>query len=158
MTRLTLRWHLRGIAEGAEDGAHTTGFPKDGRFCDAYDVPASRALRADDTVSFLDALAHDPTRRYVVRVDAASLLDEHVWPESPCSQNSFANAEREDVDVAEWHDAGFVRKSIGPTYLLPRCVNPSCTEAECLADPDVLRDEGVAQCMVCMTEQPIPSY
>jgi len=183
MSRLTLEWHLRGIVEGTTDierevvgyeesvgkrwpirevvdeGSYTTGFTRDsGHFCDVSEVPVRRALAAEDTVAFLDTLAHDPTKRFQVRNDAAWLLDKHIWPDSPRHTNSIHNAEREDITVAEWSDAGLVRTNIGPTYLPPRCVNPDCSEGECLADPDALRDDGSAVCMVCGTEQPIPEY
>lgn len=183
MTRLTLEWHLRGIIEGptasqdeivgyeevvgkeypireqVDDGSYTTGFTQEsGRFCDAYDVPAWEALNSDDPVQYLDAVAHDPLRRFQERNDAATLLNYHIWPESPDTTNTFANAERDDIDVSEWINAGMTAKSIGPTYFPMRCVKSGCMEGECLADPDILRDEGVPVCMVCGTEQPIPDY
>lgn len=190
MSRLTLEWHLRGIIEGTTEdecirvdiewsdaldefrpvqryydaGSYTTGFAEDGRFCDAFDVPARKALNADDTVAFLDTVAHDPVRPLQERHDAAQLLDHHIWPDPPDAGplgrgNGLAgHADRTDIDVSEWVDAGMTGKNIGPTYFAMKCVNDACTEAECLADPDVLRDEGRAECMVCGTEQPIPEY
>lgn len=144
----------------AEAGSYTTGFTQEsGDFCSAFDIPASKALKSDDTVAFLDAVAHDPTRRYQERYDAAVLLDFHIWPDSPKShENGVIDAERDDIDVSEWVDQEMVGKDIGPTYLPARCSNPECTEGECLADPDVLRDKGVAVCMMCDTEQPNPVY
>lgn len=189
MSRLTLEWHLRGIIEGTtepqdevvghfesagkewpiretvDEGSYTTGFEQDsGRFCDVFEVPARRALESGDPVKFLDAVAHDPTRRYQERNDAATLLNYHIWPDSPDAgtlgraDGSCGHADRPDVDVSEWLDAGLVRRNIGPTYLPQSCVNDGCTESECLADPDVLRDEGEAECMVCGTRQPEPTY
>lgn len=159
MTRLTLEYHLRAIVQGVPDGAYTTGFPSDGRVCDAYDVPAHAALHSDDPVAFLDAVAHDPIRRYQERHDAAELLNHHIWPDSPKSnENGVIPAERDDIDVSEWLEAGMVRESIGPTYFAMRCVQDECMEGECLADPDTLRDEGRAECMVCGTQQPEPQY
>lgn len=140
----------------AEAGSCTTGFTQEsGAFCDVYDVPTLQALNSGDPVRYLDAVAHDPTRRFQQRHDAAELLDRHIYPESPTShENGVIPAERDDVDVSEWT----VRRSVGPTYLPMRCANPDCTEGECLADPNVLRDEGRAECMVCGTEQVIPDY
>lgn len=158
MTRLTLEYHLRAIRDGVPDDAYTTGLPSDGRVCNAYDVQAGEALRADDTVAYLDAVAHDPIKPFQERNDAAALLDYHIWPESPRSTNSFHNADRDDIDVSEWIDAGMTRTNIGPTCFPMRCVNPDCNEGECLADPDTLRDEGTAVCMLCGTEQPMPEY
>lgn len=178
MTRLTLHWHLRGIINGPEDpedkiigyeeiagkefpireesyeGSYTTGFTQEsGDFCGALDVPASRALNAEDTVKFLDSLANDPTVRYQVRYDSAWLLDNHIWPESPKSRGRLG-IEREDIDMSEWPKRG----SVGPTYLTPSCDNDSCGEAECLADPDILRETGDAVCMACGSKQSIPEY
>lgn len=164
MTRLTLEWHLRTIRDGVAEGAYETGWPEDGRVCDAYTVQAHEALQSDDTVAYLDAVAHDPIRRHQERYDAARLLDYHIWPDSPDAgtlgraDGLLGHADRPDIDVSEWVDAGMVAQRIGPMYFAMSCVNPSCTEGECLADPDTLRDEGTPVCMVCGTEQPEPEY
>lgn len=159
MSRLTLEWHLRGIMEGVPGGAYSTGWPSDGRTCDAFDVPASEALRSDDPVAYLDAVSHDPIRRHQERYDAAQLLDHHIWPDSPKSdENGVIACERDDIDISEWLDAEMVGRSVGPTYFAMRCVNSDCMEGECLADPDTLRDEGKAVCMLCGTQQPEPVY
>ena len=144
----------------ADAGSYTTGFTQEsGDFCSAFDVPAHEALNSGDPVAFLDAVAHDPIRPFQERNDAATLLDYHIWPESPKSNaNGVIDANRDDVDVSEWLDAGMTAKSVGPTYFPMRCANPDCMEGECLADPDTLRDEGIPVCMVCGTEQPVPEY
>lgn len=202
MTRLTLKWHLRGIVEGtveavcvrqdiepdealggwkktgkryyadphvegnteqrsqADAGSYTTGFTQEsGDFCDVFEVSARRALDAEDTVKFLDAVAHDPSRCHQERYDAAQLLDYHIWPDSPKShENGVISAERDDIEVSEWLDAGMNGTDVGPTYFAMRCVQDGCMEGECLADPDTLRDEGRSVCMVCGTQQPEPVY
>lgn len=184
MTRLTLEWHLRGLINGPTDpeyevvgteevagksfdvtekvkeGSYTTGFTQEsGVFCDALEIPASQVLASDDPVKCLDAIAHDPTRRMQERSDAAWLLDKHIWPESPDNQvNGVIAAKRDDIDVREWTDAGMVGRKIGPMCKPIRCKHSACMEGECLADPDILRDEGIAVCMACGTEQPIPEY
>lgn len=158
MTRLTLEWHLRAIRDGVPDEAYTTGWPEDGRTCDAFHIPVYEVLRSDDPVRYLDAIAHDPTRPLDERNDAAALLDHHIWPESPREGNVFSNAERDDIDVSEWIEAGMTNMRIGPTYFPMRCVSDDCMEGECLADWDILREEDRAVCMVCGTEQPIPEY
>lgn len=149
MSRLTLEWHLRAIIEGpteptekvvghkevggkkypiretVDEGSYTTGFTQDsGRFCDAFDVRAHKAIRSGDPVKYLDGIANDPTVRYQRRYDAAQLLDYHIWPDSPDagtlgrSEGLCGHADRLDVDVSEWLDAGLKRRNIGPTYLL----------------------------------------
>lgn len=143
----------RVYEEGAEAGSYTTGFTQEsGDFCDAYDVPAWEALNSRDPVRFLDAVAHDPFRRAQERHDSAALLNYHIWPDSPRDTNQFADARRDDIDVREWT----ARKGVGPTYFSMRC--KECLEGECLADPDIHRDEGRAVCMTCGTEQPVPEY
>lgn len=139
------------------DGSYTTGFEREnGRFCDALDVPAREALASGDPVRFLDAVAHDPRRRFQERNDAAWLLDKHIWPDSPRAGTDLADIERADIDLGEWYDAGMVRQTHPPIYLPMKCAE--CREEECLFDPDILRDEDRAVCMTCGTEQPIPEY
>ena len=141
--------------------SYTTGFRQDcGEFCDAFSIRAHEALHAEDTVKYLDAVAHDPTKRHQERYDAAQLLDYHIWPDSPDagSLGRGLQADRHDIDVREFLDAGMGRRSVGPTYMAMRCVNPDCSEGECLCDWDTLRDENRAECMVCGTEQPRPQY
>lgn len=148
MTRLTLEWHLRSIIDGSAP----------------LDVPAWEALHSDDPVAFLDAVAHDPTRRMQERYDAAQLMNEHIWPDSPDigplgrSESLCGHCDRPDIDFSEWVDAGMTGRHVGPTYFAMRCVQPDCTEGECLSDPDTLRDEDRAVCMACGAEQPIPEY
>ena len=150
--------HVEGNAEQRgqhEAGSYTTGFTQEsGDFCDVFEVPARRALNSGDPVRFLDAIANDPTRSYQQRHDAAQLLNYHIWPEAPKSPESESALSRDDIDVREWS----VRRSIEPKYFSARCVSESCREGECLADPDVLRDEGRPVCMACGTEQPVPAY
>lgn len=190
MSRLTLHWHLRGIIEGTteptsrvsnanrvkvedgedivipkeyeqEEGSYTTGFTQDsGDFCPALDVPAQRALRADDAVAFLDKVAHDPIQTPQVRHDAAQLLNWHIWPDARDagtlgrSTSLCGHCDRPDIDFNEWLDAGMVGPSIGPRYTPLQCAG--CRNEETLADPDVLRATGRAVCMSCGTEQDIP--
>lgn len=143
----------------AEAGSYTTGFTQDsGDFCDAFDVPALKALNADDTVAYLDAVAHDPVKRFQERYDVAALLDYHIWPDSRSVTNPFHDVTREDIDVSEWIYAGMTGQSIGPTYFAMDCANPNCMEGECLSDIDKLRETGVSICSVCGTEQPVPEY
>lgn len=171
--RKSREWHVRQRYYGdptdearkrvydaaAAANGYTTGFTQaSGEFCDALDVPARQALESGDPVAYLDAVAHDPTRRHQERHDAAQLLGYHIWPEPPRSTNSVTDAERDDVSVDEWHEAGMRRPHVGPTYLPMRCVSDDCMEGECLADWDVLAETGRAECMVCGTEQPIPEY
>lgn len=192
MSRLTLHWHLRGIIEGTteptsrvtnadrvkvedgddivipksrsfDDGSYTTGFTQDsGRFCTALDVPAYKALQADDAVAFLDRVAHDPVRPFQERHDAAQLLHWHIWPDAPSAGTLGRNtsligqASRQDITFSEWLDADMVRSSIAPRYAPLQCAG--CTNSETLADPDVLRRTGRAVCMACGTEQEIPQY
>ena len=154
--------HVEGNTEQRgqhEAGSYTTGFTQEsGDFCDVYEVPAHEALRSDDPVQFLDAVAHDPTRRFQERNDAAQLLKYHIWPDAPRDTNTFSDVERDDVDSSEWVRDGMTRRSIPSGCHPMRCTNPRCHEGECLADPDTLRDEGRPVCMVCGTEQPIPAY
>lgn len=143
----------------AKASSYTTGFTQDsGEFCDCFDVRAGKALSADDTVVYLNNIANDPTVRYQRRYDAAQLLDYHIWPDSPSTSVRGLPAERSDIDVSEWLDAGMTGRTIGPTCMPLECANDRCTEGECLADPDVLRDTGQAECMVCGTKQTIPTY
>lgn len=163
MSRLTLEWHLRAIRDGVPDRAASTGFPTDGRTCDSYTVSAGKALRSSDPVAFLEAVANDPIKPLVERTDAASLLNHHIWPDSPDAgtlgraDGLAGHTDRPDIDFREWIDADLVRSN-RPMYLSMDCANPKCTEGECLADPDVLRDDGVPVCMVCGTEQSTPTY
>lgn len=155
--------HVEGNREQrsqADAGSYTTGFTQEsGDFCDVFDVPAREALESGDPVAYLDAVAQDPVRPHQERYDAAALLDYHIWPDSPKSdENGVIAAERDDVIVSEWTEAGMVGKNVGPTYFPVRCANPDCMEGECLADPDTLRDEGISVCMVCGTQQPEPQY
>lgn len=158
MSRLTLYWHLRAIQEGVPTEAYSTGFPTDGRVCTAFTIHTGEAFGSGDIVAYLDAVANDPIRPFQERVDAAALLSHHIWPDAPRDTNPFSDVERDDVDVTEWIDAGFTRTGLDPSCFSMRCVNDGCQEGECLADPDVLRDEGRPVCMVCGTEQPLPDY
>ena len=139
----------------AEADSYTTGFVQDsGEFCDVFSVRAYTALQADDTVQYLDCVAHDPTKRFQERSDAAQLLSWHIWPDPSDSQNEFELLDRNDIELSEWDR----RIKNDPMCLPMECVNNECTEGECLSDLDTLREEERAVCMVCGTEQPIPEY
>jgi hypothetical protein len=141
-----------------EASSYTTGFSQQsGEFCDCFAVHAQEALNSDDTVAHLDIVANDPTVRYQRRIDAAQLLEFHIWPDAPMSDIRSLPANREDIVIGEWIDAGMTTQKISPTYRSLGCVNSDCQEIECLADIDLLRETGRAECMACGTEQPIPS-
>lgn len=157
----TVEGNREQVPSQAEAGSYTTGFTQEsGDFCDTFDVPAHKALNSDDPVKFLDAVAHDPVRPPQQRFDAAALLNEHIWPDAPRNShsNSFALIERDDIDYEAWIESGMTRRTDPPMYFAMECVNSTCKEGECLADPDTLRDEGIAVCMICGTEQPEPEY
>lgn len=139
----------------AKADSYTAPFDQDcGEFCDALSIRAYKALHADDTVQYLDNVAHDPTKRFQERGDAAQLLSWHIYPDAPRVRNDFEVLERDDIDPSEWDR----RTNYTPLCLPMECVNDDCTEGECLADPNTLRDEDRAVCMVCGTEQPMPMY
>lgn len=142
---------VEGYEQSTQAGAssYTTGFTQEsGDFCDCFDIDVSRALRTDDTVRYLDKILNDPTVRYQTRYDAAQLLNHHIWPESPMNDDRIP-VRRDDIDSSEWK----TRRRIGPMVHPSSCVNPECSEVECLVDPDTLRETGQVKCMVCGTEQ-----
>lgn len=152
--------HVEGNREQrsqAEAGSYTTGFTQEsGDFCDVFDVPAREALESGDPVAYLDAVAQDPHRRYQERYDAATLLDYHIWPDDPRSHaNGVIDAERDDIDVSEWLEAGMTRGSSG-CYFSASCER--CGEGECLSDPDCHARLGIPVCMTCGLIQPEPQY
>lgn len=143
----------------AEAASYTTGFTQQsGDFCDCFTVHAQKALNSHDTVAYLDAVANDPTVRYQRRIDATRLLELHILPAAPMNTTREIPVDRDDINVNEWVDAGMTTRTINPTYRSVGCVSTDCQEVECLADPDILRETGRAECMVCGTQQPIPSY
>lgn len=160
------RYYTDPSVEGYEEydsqaraSSYTTGFTQEnGEFCDCFDVDAHRALQADDTVVYLDMVTNDPTVRYQRRHDAAQLLNHHIWPEPRTIQEGGIPVERDDIEVSEWIDKGMTGRTVGPMVHPVTCENPRCGEGECLADPDVLRDTGRAECMVCGTVQSTPNF
>lgn len=94
VTRLTLHWHLREVASG------TTCIGGESHEYDQYldnessKVLAENALDHDDSVVYLDELAHEPTVPTELRKDAEQLLTTHILerrlditPSTPSNEN-----------------------------------------------------------------------
>ena len=165
MTRLTLHWHLRAIADGVPSEAYTTSsgkyHPADGRACDAYpEGLAWAALRSEDAVAFLDAVAHDPSRPLDWRNAASDLLGTHIMERRLiCSderRSALDEADRElhAAFVEARHDGELPKESMQPGFWWPvTCPSPDCSEGEVLYDWDA--DEPRCH---CGTTVPIPEY
>lgn len=166
MTELTLRWHLRGIVEGVTEpttevvgyetdaagewpireetdpGSYSTGFPDDGRFCDAYDRSlAVEALDAPDVVAFLDAVAHDPARPAEWRFAAVELLSHHVMPrdDSPDGSPTLPVSYWSAVECPECHEQEVL---FDPAQPDDPCRCPGCDVS--ISQPDYPGNRGGA--------------
>ena len=161
MNTVRLEYHLRCIAEGTTDEAYASGFPRDGRVCTAFAVPARKALESSDTVAYLVCRARDPVVSVTERCDAARLLSAYVWPDAAnsgvCGRgDGLVMPSRDDVTCSEWVESGCVRSRVPESCSVLRCTE--CGEGECLAEPSVLKERGVAACMRCGAEHPQPEY
>lgn len=101
MTKLTLQWHLRAITNGVPENAFSTDVgqnaPQNGFVCDAFPTRLARlALESEDSVKYLDTVAHDPSIPFNWRASAEQLLSSHVM-----ERRTLPNNVTRDTQVQE---------------------------------------------------------
>lgn len=182
MTRLTLHWHLRNIIEGVPDcepvpverdefGVTKWEYPRDyastgtGPYAKTnadvnvfYDKTlASHAYHANDSVAYLDAVAHDPCVPSDWRVDAEELLSHHIMERRLIclDENRGVMSEGFSDMRAAFINADLPSKSMQSDYWTPVSC-PTCSESECLFD--VTNPAEPNQCLTCGETINHPEY
>lgn len=178
MTRLTLHWHLRNIIEGIppceskpierdEFGVTKWERPPDyagtgsGEYAKKngvvnvfYDKTlASHALTSDDSVAYLDAVAHDPCVPFDWRIDAQELLSHHIMERRlRCLEETRKIMNEMRLKFVE---SELPKKSMQSNHWnIASC--PNCLEKECLFNYDKPAEPN--HCLNCGRKIPIPNY
>lgn len=182
MTKLTLQWHLRNIIEGVpncegvpieedEFGVTEWNYPRDyastgsGPYAKKnkdvnvfYDKTlASNALNSDDSVAYLDAVAHDPCVPFDWRIDAEELLSHHIMERRLICLEEKRSIMNEGLSQMrkDFLNSDLPCKSMQSNYWTSISC-PECLEGECLFDVD--RPQEPNHCLNCGTKISRPKY
>lgn len=182
MTKLTLYWHLKTIIKGVPevkskpvsrdeygvtDREYTDNFyetgsgkhsKKNGCVNDSYNEHiAFQALYSEDSVAYLDSVAHDPCVPYQWRVDASELLSHHIMERRVIptgEKRSIFNDDNRSMRN-DFIESDLPKRSMQSSrWTLISC--KTCNEIECLFDVD--QKEEPNHCLNCNTKIPIPKY
>lgn len=144
INHLSLRYRLREISEGGPAAADRGGLDQ---------MTASEALRSDDPVAFLAAVARDPWRALDARNTAAELLSRHVLPDGDPTHGERVEHSITGEPFGQWsrHGGGH-----GMHWGVYRC--PDCYEGEVLLTwPEDDTEEPEPRCP-CGRPVPVPYY
>lgn len=182
MTKLTLHWHLRNIIEGVPEckmipvekdefgvteWEQTTDYSstgsgeyakKNGEVNIFYNKTlASKALNADDSVKYLDAVAHDPCVPFEWRTDAEELLSHHIMERRLICREEKRSIMRKGMSKIrnDFIKSDLPKRSMQSDYWSTISCS-KCLEGECLFDVDKPQEPN--HCLNCGTKIPVPKY